>query len=96
MLGTFNFQEFISAFFVMFAIIDIFGSVPILINITKKRRKIYAGKATFLSLLMFSTFFFVGEAFLQLYSVDIASFSIAGSLVIFIIALEMIVFENFT
>ena len=58
MIGTFNFQEFISAFFVLFAIIDIFGSVPILINITKKRRKIYAGKATLLSLLMFVIFYF--------------------------------------
>lgn len=90
MIGTFNFQEFISAFFVLFAIIDIFGSVPILINITKKRRKIYAGKATLLSLLMFVIFYFVGEAFLQLFSVDIASFAIAGSLVIFVMALEMI------
>ena len=90
MLGTFSFQEFISAFFVLFAIIDIFGSVPILISITKKHRKIYAGKATLLSLLMFIIFFFVGEAFLQLFSVDIASFAIAGSLVIFVMALEMI------
>ena len=90
MIGTFNFQEFVSAFFVLFAIIDIFGSIPILISITKKRRKIYAGKATLLSLLMFVIFFFVGEAFLQLFSVDIASFAIAGSFVIFVMALEMI------
>ncbi len=90
MLGTFNFKEFISAFFVLFAIIDIFGSVPILINITKKRRKIHAGRATLLSLAMFLIFFYVGEAFLQLFHVDIASFAIAGSLVIFVIALEMI------
>lgn len=90
MIGTFNFQEFVSAFFVLFAIIDIFGSIPILISITKRRRKIYAGKATLLSLLMFVIFFFVGEAFLQLFSVDIASFAIAGSFVIFVMALEMI------
>lgn len=90
MIGTFNFQEFISAFFVLFAIIDIFGSVPIFISITKKRKKIYAAKAAFLSLLMFAVFFFVGEAFLELFNVDIASFAIAGSLVIFVMALEMI------
>lgn len=90
MLGAFDFQQFVSAFFVLFAIIDIIGSVPILISLKKKHRKIYAGKATFLSLLMFVVFFFVGEAFLQLFSVDIASFAIAGSLIIFIMALEMI------
>lgn len=90
MLGTFDFQQFISAFFVLFAIIDITGSIPIFISLKKKHRKIYAGKATLLSLLMFVIFFFVGEAFLQLFSVDIASFAIAGSLVIFIMALEMI------
>ena len=90
MLGTFNFQQFVSAFFVLFAIIDVTGSIPIFISLKKKNRKIYAGKATLLSLLMFIIFFFVGEAFLQLFNVDIASFAIAGSLVIFIMALEMI------
>ena len=90
MLGSFNFQEFVSAFFVLFAIIDVTGSIPIFISLKKNRRKIYAGKATLLSLLMFIIFFFVGEAFLQLFNVNIESFSIAGSLVIFIMALEMI------
>ncbi len=90
MLGSFNFQEFASAFFVLFAIIDVTGSIPIFISLKKCKRKIYAGKATLLSLLMFIIFFFVGEAFLQLFNVNIESFAIAGSLVIFIMALEMI------
>ena len=90
MLGSFNFQEFVSAFFVLFAIIDVTGSIPIFISLKKCKRKIYAGKATLLSLLMFIIFFFVGEAFLQLFNVNIESFAIAGSLVIFIMALEMI------
>lgn len=90
MLGSFNFQEFVSAFFVLFAIIDVTGSIPIFISLKKCKRKIHAGKATLLSLLMFIIFFFVGEAFLQLFNVNIESFAIAGSLVIFIMALEMI------
>ena len=90
MLGTFDFQQFVSAFFVLFAIIDVIGSIPIFISLQKRHRKIYAGKATILSLLMFIIFFFIGEAFLQLFSVDIASFAIAGSLIIFVMALEMI------
>ena len=90
MLGHFNLQQFISAFFVLFAIIDIAGSIPIFLDLKRRGRKIDAGKATMLSFIMFVLFFFVGEAFLTLFSVDIASFAIAGSLVIFIMALEMI------
>ena len=90
MLGHFNLQEFISAFFVLFAIIDIPGSIPIILALRKRGRKIHATKATILSFMMFIIFFFVGEAFLTLFNVDIASFAIAGSLIIFVMALEMI------
>ena len=91
MLGHFDLQEFISAFFVLFAIIDIPGSIPIILALRKRGRKIHATKATLLSFMMFILFFFVGEAFLTLFNVDIASFAIAGSLIIFVMALEMIV-----
>ncbi len=90
MLGVFNFQEFVSAFFVLFAIIDIVGSIPIILALKKRKHQIKAGKATLLSFLMFVIFFFVGEAFLRLFNVDIASFAIAGSLIVFVMALEMI------
>lgn len=90
MLGHFDLQEFISAFFVLFAIIDIPGSIPIILALRKRGRKINATKATLLSFMMFILFFFVGEAFLTLFNVDIASFAIAGSLIIFVMALEMI------
>ena len=90
MLGHFDLQEFISAFFVLFAIIDIPGSIPIILALRKRGRKIHATKATLLSFMMFILFFFVGEAFLTLFNVDIASFAIAGSLIIFVMALEMI------
>ena len=87
--GHFNLQEFTSAFFVLFAIIDITGAIPIILNLRKRGRKINPAKAAILSFVMFILFFFVGEAFLNLFSVDINSFAIAGSLVIFVMALEM-------
>lgn len=89
-LGHFNWHHFISAFVVLFAIIDITGSIPIILNLKKRGKKINPQKAALLSLAMFFIFFFVGEAFLNLFGVDISSFAVAGSLIIFIIALEMI------
>ena len=56
MLGVFNFQEFVSAFFVLFAIIDIVGSIPIILALKKRKHQIKAGKATLLSFLMFAFF----------------------------------------
>jgi len=90
MFSDFNFQHFVSAFLVLFAVIDITGSIPILINLKKRGKKINAEKATFLSLCIFFIFFYAGEAFLKLFNVDISSFAVAGSLIIFVIAMEMI------
>ncbi len=90
MFTDFNFQQFISAFLVLFAVIDITGSIPILINLKKRGKKINAEKATFISLFIFFIFFYAGEAFLKLFNVDISSFAVAGSLIIFVIAMEMI------
>ena len=87
MLKMFNFQEFISAFFVLFAIIDIIGSIPVFINLRKRGKNISATRASLLALLIFLIFFYGGEAFLLLFGVDIPSFAIAGSLIIFIIAM---------
>ena len=90
MFKAFNIQEFISAFFVLFAVIDVVGSIPILNNLKKKGRKINAARASILTLIIFLIFFYGGEAFLHLFNVDISSFAVAGSLIIFIIAMEMI------
>lgn len=59
-------------------------------NLKKRGKKINAAKAALLALIMFFIFFFVGEAFLNLFNVDISSFAVAGSFIIFIVALEMI------
>ena len=90
MLGSFNFQDLISAFFVLFAIIDMPGSIPIILNLRKKGKRVIPAKTALLTLVMFLIFFYVGEAFLALFGVDISSFAVAGSLIIFVMALEMI------
>ena len=90
MFSQFSIQEFISAFVVLFAVIDVTGSIPIFLSLKKKGKKINATKAALLSLIMFMGFFYVGEAFLHLFHVDISSFAIAGSLIIFVMAMEMI------
>ncbi len=90
MFSQFNFQHFVSAFVVLFAVIDIIGSIPIILSLKKKGKQVDATKAAWLSLVMFLGFFYVGEAFLNLFHVDISSFAIAGSFIIFIMAMEMI------
>ena len=90
MFKAFNLQEFVSAFFVLFAIIDVVGSIPVFINLRKRGKTINAKKAALLALTIFIIFFYVGEAFLMLFGVDLSSFAIAGSLIIFIIAMELI------
>lgn len=90
MISQFSLQQFISAFVILFAVIDVTGSIPIFLSLKKRGKKIDAGKAAVLSLVMFIGFFYIGEAFLNLFHVDISSFAIAGSLIIFVMALEMI------
>ncbi len=90
MMNLFDWQQFFSAFVVLFAIIDITGSIPVILALKKKGRKISPLRAALISLVMFVVFFFIGDALLQLFHVDISSFAVAGSLIIFIVALEMI------
>ena len=90
MMTLFNWQQFFSAFVVLFAIIDITVSIPVILALKKKGRKISPLRAALISLVMFVVFFFIGDALLQLFHVDISSFAVAGSLIIFIVALEMI------
>lgn len=86
----FNFTQILSTFMVLFAIIDILGAIPIIMNIKQRGEKIYALRATIVALVILLLFLFSGEAILRLFSVDIESFAVAGALVIFIYALEML------
>ena len=90
LLGQLDLQQIVSAFIVLFAVIDIFGSTPIIINLKKQGRPVGAWKASSLSGALLLGFFFAGDAMLRLFSVDISSFAVAGALVIFLMALEMI------
>lgn len=85
-----NFLEIVSAFIVLFAVIDILGSIPIIVDLRNKGNKINATQAAVVSFTILIAFLFVGKALLGLFSVDISSFAIAGSFVLFMIALEMI------
>ena len=86
----FSFIQITSAFMVLFAIIDILGSIPIILNIKRKGQSVHALKASSVALLILIVFLFSGEAVLKLFNVDIQSFAVAGALIIFIFSLEMI------
>ena len=98
MFANFNIQELLSAFIVLFAVIDIIGSIPIIINLKIKGRAVNALQATVISLLLLLVFFFAGEMLLKLFHVDIESFAIAGGFIIFLMSLEMLldveIFKN--
>lgn len=90
MFSGFDWQQFLGAFFVSFAIIDITGSLPIIVSLCRKGKAVDPLKTAVWSFGMFMAFYFVGEAFLNLFGVDTASFAVAGSLIIFVMACEMI------
>ena len=98
MLSEFNFQELTSAFIVLFAVIDSIGSIPIILNLKQSGRKVNAIQATLISFALLIGFFYAGDMILKLFQVDIASFAVAGSVVLFLLALEMIldveIFKN--
>lgn len=94
----FNIQQILSATIVLFAIIDILGSIPIIMGIKAKDEKIKPLSVSIISLAILVAFLFGGEGILRLFRVDIESFAVAGALVIFIFAMEMIldieIFKN--
>ena len=83
-------KEIFTAFMVLFAVIDITGSTPIIINLNATGKQVQAGKAALISYAVMITFLFAGDALLQLFNVDISSFAIAGALVLLVLAVEMI------
>ena len=85
-----DFQQFLSAFIVLFAVIDIIGSIPIILDLKQKGRSVNALKATLIAFALLIGFFYAGDMMLRLFQVDIASFAVAGAYVIFMMSLEMI------
>ncbi|WP_100075051.1 MarC family protein [Chryseobacterium camelliae] len=86
----FSIKEIVTCFMVLFAVIDIIGSVPIVVSLQQKFGQIEAGRASVTAGLIMIVFLFVGNKILKLIGVDVNSFAIAGAFVIFVIALEMI------
>lgn len=89
-----NYNQILSVTMILFAIIDILGSIPIVISLRNKAGHIQSGKASVVASILMILFLFVGEEMLKIIGLDVSSFAIAGSIVIFIIAMEMILGIN--
>ena len=85
-----DFREIITVAMVLFAVIDIVGSIPIIIDLRSKFGHVESGKASLVAGAIMITFLFVGEQILSLIGIDVNSFAVAGSFVLFFLALEMI------
>ena len=86
----FNFREIASASMILFAVIDIVGSIPIIIGLKSKVGHIQSGKATIVAAILMIAFLFIGEEILKLIGIDVYSFAVAGAFVLFFLAIEMI------
>ena len=83
-------KEIITVGMVLFAVIDIVGSIPIIVNLRSKVGHIESEKASIVAGLIMIIFLFIGEGFLKIIGIDVHSFAVAGSFVLFFLALEMI------
>lgn len=94
----FNLTQILSAFVVLFVLIDVSGSIPIFLNFKGEGKDVNPLQAAVYSFIIMTAFLFVGKWILELFNVDVSSFAVAGALVIFIISVEMIfgveVFKN--
>ncbi len=82
--------DVISVFMVLFAVIDITGAIPFILELKRKSGEIDAAKATLVAYAILLLFLFIGEPFLRLFGVDIRAFAIAGSFVLLFLGLEMV------
>lgn len=85
-----NFKEIISVSLILFSVIDILGSVPVIIQLRKKVGHVQSEKATMVSGIIMIVFLYLGESILKLFGIDLSSFAVAGALVMFLIGMEMI------
>jgi membrane protein, MarC family len=86
----FDLKEIFSVSLILFSVIDIIGSVPFIILIKQREGRIHAEKATIISAALMVGFLYLGQSILNLFGLDVASFAVAGAIVIFIVAMEMI------
>lgn len=90
MIMSFNLKEIFTAFMVLFAVIDIVGNIPIIIDLRKKAGHIQSEKASVIAGVIMIIFLFLGDSILSLIGIDVHSFAVAGAFILFFIALEMI------
>lgn len=86
----FSVNEIITSFMVLFAVIDIIGNIPIIIDLKRKEGHIQSAKASFIAGIIMIAFLFVGKSLLNLIGIDVYSFAVAGAFILFFLALEMI------
>ena len=91
----FNIVEILASFMVLFAIIDILGSIPVILDIKSKTGHVYPGRTALVAYGIMLLFLFIGEPLLGVFGVDISSFAIAGSVIIFLMGLEMVLGVQF-
>ena len=85
-----NVKDLVSVSLVLFSVIDIMGSLPVIIDMKKKGVKIESGKASLIAMVLMLLFLLIGEPLLGLFGVDVESFAVAGSIIIFLLGLEMV------
>ena len=88
--SMFDVKEIFTAGMILFAVIDIIGSTPVIIGLRQKIGHVQSEKASLVSLVIMIGFLFLGEEILNLIGIDVNSFAVAGSIIIFFLALEMI------
>jgi len=87
---TFDFKEVITATLVLFAVIDIVGSIPVIIDLRQKVGHIQSEKASFVAIVIMIAFLFIGEEILRLIGIDVNSFAVAGAFILLFLAFEMV------
>lgn len=86
----FDLAQIGKAFLILFAVIDIVGGIPLILDVRKKAGKIYPARATLVSMAIMIAFLYLGETILSVVGIDVRSFAVAGSFVLFFVALEMV------
>lgn len=90
-----QFKIYLSIFLTLFAVIDIVGSIPLIISVKKQNGNIHPLKITLYAGVVMTLFLMTGESLLGIFGIDVGSFAVAGSIVLFIIGLEMILGRDF-
>ena len=95
MFASFDFLEVLSSFIIMFAIIDALGATPIILSLRDKGKEVKSLRATVLAGVILLGFFYLGDLVLRLFNVDIQSFAVAGAILLFLLAMEMLLDVEF-